>query len=349
MKENKDLEHSSIKSHRDQIDKIDIELLELLIQRTDLASDLVKFKEKHSLPVFNPDREMKVINELIQRNAGRISDDSIRFIYNKLFEESKKSAISINHSSKNIWQEIKSTSPLIIAGPCAVESRESIMSIAENLSELGVRFLRGGSFKARTSPTSFQGLGLDGIKILKEAAEKYNMLTITELLSTDQLINLYDYVDIVQIGSRSMSSYSFIKDVGKITAINNKPVLLKRGFSSSITEFLKAADYIRQAGNDNIILCLRGIRTFEQIDSEMRFTPDLATILELKEKTDLPIIFDVAHSAGVSKFIPKMSKAALAMGADGLMFEVHENPQKAKSDGKQSITPNQLKDIILDM
>jgi 3-deoxy-7-phosphoheptulonate synthase len=236
--------------------------------------------------------------------------------------------------------------PLIIAGPCAVESKEQIFSIAKELADNGIKFLRGGAFKPRTSPDTFQGLGDKGIELIREAADKYSMFVVSEVLEIDQLDRNYDKIDIVQIGSRNMASYGFLKQIGKKTAVDKKPILLKRGFGSTIKEFLFAARYIIDEGNPNVILCLRGIRTFEQIHSELRFTPDLATILEIKEQSDLPVIFDPSHSTGSVKYVEQIAKAALGLGADGLLIETHINPEEAMSDKEQCVLPKDLFEIL---
>lgn len=236
--------------------------------------------------------------------------------------------------------------PVIIAGPCAIESEKQIIRISSELASMGIKFLRGGAYKPRTSPKTFQGLGRKGLEYMRKAAEANNMKIVSELLETKQLEESYDLIDIIQIGSRNMSSYGFLKQVGKMTAKDNKPVLLKRGFNSTLNELILASEYITEFGNPNIIFCLRGIRTFEQIDSKMRFTPDLAGILELKEMTPQPVIFDPSHSTGNSKYVVDIAKAALLLGADGLMIETHYNPIVALSDGEQSILPEKLKEII---
>ena len=173
------------------------------------------------------------------------------------------------------------------------------------------------------------------------SAEKFQMKTVTEITDSEQLENAYDLVDIVQVGSRNMTSYELLKKVGKLTAKDNKMVILKRGLSSSLNELLLSAQYISNSGNDNIVLCLRGIRTFEQIDSQLRFTPDLAGILELKDKTNYPVMYDPSHAAGVSKYVSKISVAAIGLGVDGLMIECHDKPDEALSDGFQAILPEE--------
>jgi 3-deoxy-7-phosphoheptulonate synthase len=236
--------------------------------------------------------------------------------------------------------------PLIIAGPCSVESELQIEITAKELSDQGIKFLRGGAFKPRTSPKSFQGLGAKGVELISKAAKKHEMFVVTELMDSNQLSKHYDDIDVIQIGSRNMSSFSFLKEVGKMTAKDQKPVLLKRGFSATITELLNAAQYIIQEGNKNVILCLRGIRTFEQIDSVFRFTPDLASIIELKERSNLRVIYDPSHASGNAKYVEKFSLAAMKLGADGLLIESHYKPEDAQSDKEQCILPSDVSRIL---
>ncbi|OFY96501.1 MAG: 3-deoxy-7-phosphoheptulonate synthase [Ignavibacteria bacterium GWB2_35_12] len=246
---------------------------------------------------------------------------------------------------KKVYEQFH-TQRVIIAGPCAVESNEQINRLARKLKDLGIKFFRAGAFKPRTSPNTFQGLGIEGLRMIKHAADEYGLYVVSEIMDNGELENCYDLIDVIQIGSRSMASYGFLKRIGKATAKDQKPVLLKRGFNATLQELLYAAEYISNEGNPNIILCLRGIRTFEQIDSSMRFTPDLASILELKDKTGFPVLFDPSHSSGNSKYVEDLSKAALLIGADGLLVEVHDEPENALSDGMQAILPEVLKEII---
>lgn len=237
-------------------------------------------------------------------------------------------------------------SRVIIAGPCSVENEKQINQIAESISELGLKFFRAGAFKPRTSSSSFQGLGLVGLELIRKAADRNNLLVVSEILDTSHIGECYDMIDIVQIGSRNMAAYSLLKNIGKATAKDKKPVLLKRGFNATLNEMISAAEYITNEGNPNVLLCLRGIRTFEQIDSDMRFTPDLGSILELKYKTNLPIIFDPSHAGGDAKYVEMLAKTALFLGANGLLVETHNEPEKALTDGKQSIKPDILKNIV---
>ncbi len=241
--------------------------------------------------------------------------------------------VSKHHKEKTIVK-VKDVSIgedlVMMAGPCSVESVEQFNEIAEGLSKVGVKILRGGAFKPRTSPYRFQGLGLEGLKIMKETAERLNMLVVTEVLDSTLIDTVYPYADILQIGSRNMQNYHFLKLLGKL----DKPILLKRGMYSTIEEWLMAAEYILLGGNQNVILCERGIRTFDTI---VRNTLDINAIPLVKSMSHLPIIVDPSHGSGRRDLVTKLSLAAVAAGADGLLVEVHNNPTQALSDGIQSM------------
>lgn len=221
----------------------------------------------------------------------------------------------------------------IMAGPCSVESEEQIVEVAKRVKKAGANFLRGGAFKPRTSPYSFQGLELEGLKLLKIAKEETGLPIVTELMSTDYLDTFVEEVDMIQIGARNMQNFDLLKQVGR----TKKPVLLKRGLSSTIEEWLMSAEYIMAGGNDNVILCERGIRTFETIT---RNTLDLQAVPVIKKLSHLPIIIDPSHAGGYAYLVEPMAKAAIMSGADGLMIEVHNDPENALSDGQQSLTPD---------
>ena len=221
----------------------------------------------------------------------------------------------------------------IIAGPCSVESEEQIVEVAKRVKKAGANFLRGGAFKPRTSPYSFQGLELEGLKLLKIAKEETGLPIVTDLMSTDYLDTFVEEVDMIQIGARNMQNFDLLKQVGR----TKKPVLLKRGLSSTIEEWLMSAEYIMAGGNDNVILCERGIRTFETIT---RNTLDLQAVPVIKKLSHLPIIIDPSHAGGYAYLVEPMAKAAIMAGADGLMIEVHNDPENALSDGQQSLTPD---------
>ncbi len=220
---------------------------------------------------------------------------------------------------------------VVIAGPCAVESREQIMEIASLVKEKGAKALRGGAFKPRTSPYSFQGLGLKGLEYLKEAGEKYGLPLVTEVLSTDQVPIVAQYADVLQIGARNMQNFSLLRAVGQL----DKPVLLKRGLMATVEEFLLAAEYILSEGNWRVILCERGIRTFE---TYTRNTLDIAAVPLIRELSHLPVVVDPSHAAGRRELVAPLACASLAAGADGILIEVHPEPEKALSDGPQSLS-----------
>ncbi|MFC1647717.1 3-deoxy-7-phosphoheptulonate synthase [Patescibacteria group bacterium] len=230
----------------------------------------------------------------------------------------------------------------IMAGPCAVENYEFVSQAAKAVKKSGVKILRGGAFKPRSGPYSFQGLGEEGLKILKRVSEEEDMAIVTEVLNTKDLDLVCEYADILQIGARNMQNFNLLEEVGK----RDKPVLLKRGMSAKIKEWLLAAEYIMSNGNPNVILCERGIRTFE---TETRSTLALQSVPLIKELSHLPIIVDPSHAAGKPSLIPSMSKASIAAGADGIIVEVHPKPEEALCDGQQALTPEVFEKMMNDM
>ena len=227
----------------------------------------------------------------------------------------------------------------IMAGPCSVESEEQIIEIAKSVKASGANFLRGGAFKPRTSPYSFQGLELEGLRLLKRAKEETGLSIVTEIMSTNYIDDFVRDVDVIQVGARNMQNFDLLKQLGK----TNKPILLKRGLSSTIEEWLMSAEYIMAGGNENVILCERGIRTYE---GYTRNTLDLSAIPVIKKLSHLPVIVDPSHASGYWYLVEPLAKAAIAAGADGLMIEVHNDPQHALSDGQQSVKP-ELFDAIM--
>lgn len=329
---------------RAEIDDLDDSIIELFVKRLDISEQIIQHKIRNNFSADDFKREEKIVDRLFELTQGKIEKTKIEKLYKRIFSISKEN-FKDRHNNLTPLELLK-LKPIIIAGPCVVESKQQIDEIAASLSALGIKFLRGGAFKPRTNPNSFQGHGNEGLDYLLDAACDNQMFTVTEILDSEQLEENYEKIDIIQIGSRNMSSYGFLKQVGKISAADNKPVILKRGFAATLDEFLNAADYIRNAGNDNVILCLRGVRTFEQIDSKLRFTPDIGAILDLKERTELPVIFDPSHSVGVSKYVVPIAKAALAAGADGLIIECHTRPEEALIDGFQAIKPQELRELF---
>jgi 3-deoxy-7-phosphoheptulonate synthase len=228
----------------------------------------------------------------------------------------------------------------IMAGPCSVETREQITLIAKEVKKYGANVLRGGAFKPRTSPYSFQGLGKEGLELLKYAKEQTGLPIVTEVLDPRDVELVESYADILQIGTRNAQNFPLLKEVGR----TRKPVLLKRGLAMRVDEWLLSAEYIMSGGNYNVILCERGIRTFE---TATRNTLDINIIPVLKERTHLPVVIDPSHATGKAKYVPSMALAAVAAGADGLIIEVHNDPENAWSDGDQSITPEQFRDLMI--
>lgn len=227
----------------------------------------------------------------------------------------------------------------LIAGPCAVEGREQLSTIASFLEKKGVKFLRGGAFKPRTSPYSFQGLKVEGLKLLKEVGEKHGLNVVTEIMDIQHIPEVLEHADILQVGTRNMQNYPLLKALGKV----NKPVLLKRGMSSTLEEWLLAAEYILVGGNKEVILCERGIRTF---NNATRNTLDLGTLALVKTLTHLPVIADPSQGTGVRDLVVPLSKAAFAAGANGLIVETHNQPKEALSDGDQSIYFDQFEELL---
>jgi 3-deoxy-7-phosphoheptulonate synthase len=227
----------------------------------------------------------------------------------------------------------------VIAGPCAIESREQAFTVAEAVAKTGAQFFRGGAYKPRTSPYSFQGLGEDGLKIMAEVRDRFGLLIVTEAIDNESLELVEKYADVIQIGARNMQNFSLLKHAGR----TRKPVLLKRGMSATLEEFLMAAEYIMSEGNYEIILCERGVRTFAD---HTRNTLDLSLIPAVQRLSHLPIVVDPSHGTGKRNKVLPLSRAAVAVGADGLIIEVHHNPERALSDGPQSILPEQFAELM---
>lgn len=230
----------------------------------------------------------------------------------------------------------------VIAGPCSVESKEQLLTIARSVRQSGATILRGGIHKMRTNPNSFQGLGDSGLPIVSDVKKELGLPVVCEITDPRQIEGFLEHVDFFQVGSRNMYNYALLKELGTI----DRPILLKRGFSALIEEWVSAADYIRQGGNQNVVLCERGIRSFEKIT---RNTLDLAAVTWVKQNTDLPIVVDPSHATGIPSLIPALSLAAIAAGADGLIIEVHHQPEKALSDGHQALTLEAFQELMLEI
>ena len=228
---------------------------------------------------------------------------------------------------------------VLMAGPCSVESRDQIFAVAESIARSGAKFLRGGAFKPRSSPYSFQGMGEDGLKLMREAADQFGMLVVSEVMEISQIPLMLPYVDLLQVGARNMQNFNLLRELGKV----RKPVLLKRGIAATIEELLLSAEYLMAGGNYDVIVCERGIRTFE---TYTRNTMDISAIPIVKKLSHLPILADPSHGTGRREKVSPMGRAAIAAGADGLLIEVHNCPDKALSDGAQSLYPEQFAKLV---
>lgn len=245
--------------------------------------------------------------------------------------------------TKTVWVRdvpIGGDQAIVIAGPCSVESEEQVVATAKAVREFGAVMLRGGAFKPRTSPHDFQGLGLEGLKLLRKAGDVSGLPIVTEVMSEDDVGIVSELADMVQVGARNMQNFSLLKKLAKI----DKPVLLKRGLAATVKEWLSAAEYLLSGGNENVVLCERGIRTF---DTSLRNTLDIAAVVLAKELTHLPVIVDPSHATGKRSLIAACARAAIAAGADGIVVEVHPDPAKALSDGAQSLTFNGFAEMML--
>lgn len=337
---------------RQEIDELNFQMLDLLSRRAGIVSEIGRLKREKGYDEYDPARESTMLKRLLEKNPGPFPDEIIIKLFKEIFQasmvfqqEEKKESLKVSRKYKEEDTvvkiddvEIGKGRPHIIAGPCSVESLEQLDETAAFLKKEGVRILRGGAYKPRTSPYSFQGLREKGLELLKEVKEKYGMLVITEVLRCQDVEKVSEVADILQIGARNMYNYELLKEVG----LTKKPVMLKRAFMATLEEFLFSAEYIISGGNHNIILCERGIRTFERWT---RNTLDISAIPILKIESHLPVIVDISHSTGRRDLATTMGKAAIAAGADGVMVEVHPNPAVALSDGDQQLNFQQFSEF----
>lgn len=292
----------------------------------------------------------KTVIALLGSNTGQISTDIFAVLPEvesvtrimKPYKLSSREFHKQNSKVKVDGVEIGGKRIAVMAGPCAVESEEQLLSIAASVKKAGAQVLRGGAFKPRTSPFSFQGLAKKGLEILEKAKEESKMPIITEVVSEKDVKLVSQYADILQVGSRNMQNFTLLSKLGK----SGCPIVLKRGFSCTVTEWLTAADYILAEGNKQVILCERGIRTFE---NSTRFSMDISSIPVVKKSSHLPIIVDPSHAAGHYSLVPAIAKAAIAAGADGLLIEVHPKPEEALVDGLQSLNPKSFTSLMVEL
>ncbi|MFJ5764729.1 MULTISPECIES: bifunctional 3-deoxy-7-phosphoheptulonate synthase/chorismate mutase [unclassified Lysinibacillus] len=338
------MSQKDLESLRSQIDGLNLEILRLINERAAVVDEIGKIKEKQGVNRYDPLRERHMLDLIKEHNHGPLNQMTVDYIFKQIFktalkqlEADKKKELLVSRKKKsedtviNINGElIGQGKPSFVFGPCAVESYEQVAAVAASIKAKGEKLIRGGAYKPRTSPYDFQGLGLEGLKILKRVSEEYGLGVITEIVTPGHLEEALDYIDVIQIGARNMQNFELLKAAGA----TNKPVLLKRGLAATIDEFIHAAEYIMSKGNENIILCERGIRTYEKAT---RNTLDISAVPILKQETHLPVFVDVTHSTGRRDLLLPCAKAAIAIGADGVMAEVHPDPSVALSDSQQQM------------
>lgn len=345
--------HDQIEVMRKQIDEINLEILELINKRAALVQEVGKEKEKQGSNRFDPERERQMLNLLVENNKGPFNDSTVRHLFKQIFQVSldlqndeKKKVLLVSRKKKAEdtvitvkGVEFGGSNPILIAGPCSVESYEQVRAVAQNHVQRGLRTLRGGAYKPRTSPYDFQGLGEEGLQILKRIGDEFNLVTISEIVTPGDLEMASQYIDVIQIGARNMQNFELLKAAGRV----NKPILLKRGLAATIEEFIYAAEYILSEGNTQVMLCERGIRTYEKAT---RNTLDISAVPLLKQETHLPVFVDVTHSTGRRDLLLPCAKAGIAVGSDGIMVEVHPDPDVALSDAKQQLNIPQFNEFV---
>jgi 3-deoxy-7-phosphoheptulonate synthase/chorismate mutase len=329
---------------RRKLDEINLQMLHLLNERAKLVQEIGEIKKRQGTDKFDPEREKQMLARLVMHNRGPFDDETIRHLFKQIFkasldlltnEDKRELLVSRKQKTEDTVIEVGGVRighgiPQVVAGPCSVESEEQVFAVARVLKEQGVEFMRGGAFKPRTSPYDFQGLGEEGLRILRRAADAFGLKVVSEIVNPADIGMAERYVDVIQIGARNMQNFELLKAAGSAGI----PVLLKRGLSATLEELLYAAEYIMSRGNSRVILCERGIRTFEKWT---RNTLDISAVPILKNETHLPVFVDISHSTGRRDILLPCARAALAAGADGIMVEVHPNPAVALSDAKQQI------------
>ena len=337
-------QHDELGALRDQVEQINFQLLDLLNQRARLVTQIQEVKTREGVPTFVPEREQGMLDRLEARNRGPFPEGTIRHLFKEVFKASVKLMESHRHGELRVSRarhpgdlvvrvggaELGGTAPALVAGPCAVEDEAQMEEVARGLAALGVRFMRGGAYKPRSSPYSFQGLGERGLKLLEAAANRHGLVTITEVMDPRSVELVCQHADILQVGARNMYNYDLLREVGRA----GKPVLLKRALSATLDELLWSAEYILVEGNEQVILCERGIRTF---GGQTRNTLDISAVPLLRQQSFLPVLVDVSHAAGRRDILAPLGRAALAAGASGLMVEVHPEPAVARSDSQQQL------------
>ncbi|MCY8952481.1 bifunctional 3-deoxy-7-phosphoheptulonate synthase/chorismate mutase [Bacillus cereus] len=335
--------HQLEKLHN-KMDEVNFQLLQLLNKRGRIVQQMGEKKQLQGTKYFHPVRESEFLDMISKCNEGPFETSTVQHIFKVIFKASLELQENDNRKELLVSREKKKENTIIdikgellgngtqtfIMGPCAVESLDQVRQVAQALKQQDLKLMRGGAFKPRTSPYDFQGLGIEGLQILREVAYEFELAIISEILNPHDVEMALDYVDVIQIGARNMQNFDLLREVGKV----NKPILLKRGLAATIDEFINAAEYIIAQGNDQIILCERGIRTYERAT---RNTLDISAVPILQKETHLPVVVDVTHSTGRKDLLLPTAKAALAVGADAVMAEVHPDPMVALSDSEQQM------------
>lgn len=338
---------------RGQIDQLNLEILELLNKRGEIAKEIGELKGTQGVKRFDPVRERESLNHILANHNGPFEASTIQHIFKEIFKASlelqeddhrKALLVSRKKKSEDTVVDVNGTKVgdgnlQFVMGPCAVESYEQVKQVGLALKEQGITLMRGGAFKPRTSPYDFQGLGVEGLQILRKVGDELGLQIISEIVSPQDIETALEYVDVIQIGARNMQNFELLKAAGSV----DKPILLKRGLAATIEEFINAAEYIMSRGNGNIILCERGIRTYERAT---RNTLDISAVPILKQETHLPVVVDVTHSTGRKDLLLPCAKAAIAIGADAVMAEVHPDPAVALSDSAQQMNIPEFHDFM---
>lgn len=343
------MSQSELETLRSRVDDLNIEILKLINERATVVQEIGRVKEKSGVNRYDPLRERTMLDLLKESNQGPLPQSTVEHIFKEIFKtalelqvDDQKKALLVSRKKKPEntivtvnGEPIGQGKPSFVFGPCAVESYTQVAEVAAAIQAKGLKLIRGGAYKPRTSPYDFQGLGLDGLKILKQISDEFGLGVVSEIVTPGHLDEALDYIDVIQVGARNMQNFELLKAVGSV----DKPVLLKRGIAATLDEFIHAAEYIMSQGNDQIILCERGIRTYERAT---RNTLDISAVPILKQETHLPVFVDVTHSTGRRDILLPAAKAALAIGADGVMAEVHPDPAVALSDQAQQMNLKQF-------
>lgn len=337
---------------RKEVDRINHELLRLLSERGRLVSEIGRLQTELGLSHYDPKREEEMLAYLTQENPGPYPAETIRRLFKEIFKASLdleerqdeqkflySRQVKPEDTTVRVGEVVFGQGKVLVAGPCSIESEEQMFATAKFLAGHGVRVLRGGAYKPRTSPYGFQGMGEPALRIGRAAADAHRMVFVTEVMDTRDVERVAQYADILQVGTRNAQNFALLREVGKA----NKPVLLKRGFAQTIEEWFYSAEYILSQGNSEVILCERGIRTYEKWT---RNTLDLSAAILAKQLTHLPVIVDVTHAAGRRDLLAPLARAALAAGLDGVHIEVHPNPKVALSDSEQQLDFTQFEQFL---